>query len=75
MKRAQENEKWTFDYVVIGTGPAGAVIAKTLSDDRKTSVLVLEAGENKDNDAPTHLSLKNVFLRFAYCFRKDVLSA
>jgi len=52
MKRAQGNEKWTFDYVVIGTGPAGAVIAKTLSDDRKTSVLVLEAGENKDNDAP-----------------------
>lgn len=42
----------TFDYIVIGTGPAGAVIAKTLSDDKKTSVLVLEAGDNKDNNTP-----------------------
>lgn len=52
MKTKQGNEKWIFDYIVIGTGPAGAVIAKTLSDDRKTSVLVLEAGENKNNEAP-----------------------
>ncbi|PYI57320.1 GMC family oxidoreductase [Paenibacillus flagellatus] len=52
MNHVQGNEKWVFDYIVIGTGPAGAVIAKTLSDDRKASVLVLEAGENKNNDAP-----------------------
>jgi choline dehydrogenase len=44
--------KLTFDYIVIGTGPAGSVIAKTLTDDKKTSVLVLEAGENKDRDRP-----------------------
>lgn len=44
--------KLTFDYIVIGTGPAGAVIAKTLTDDKKTSVLVLEAGENNDKDKP-----------------------
>jgi choline dehydrogenase len=42
----------TFDYICIGTGPAGAVIAKTLTDDKKTAVLVLEAGENKDRDRP-----------------------
>ncbi|MDF2066745.1 GMC family oxidoreductase [Bacillus sp. Cr_A10] len=41
-----------FDYIVVGTGPAGAVIAKTLTDDKKTSVLVLEAGENNDRDRP-----------------------
>lgn len=41
-----------FDYIVVGTGPAGAVIAKTLTDDKKTSVLVLEAGENDDRDKP-----------------------
>ncbi|MBN3526513.1 NAD(P)-binding protein [Paenibacillus apiarius] len=35
----------TFDYIVIGTGPAGAVIAKTLTDNKNTSVLVLEAGD------------------------------
>lgn len=41
-----------YDYIVVGTGPAGAVIAKTLTDDKKTSVLVLEAGENNDADQP-----------------------
>lgn len=44
--------KLTFDYIVIGTGPAGAVIAKTLTDNKKTSVLLIEAGENKDKDKP-----------------------
>jgi choline dehydrogenase len=36
----------TFDYIVIGAGTAGGVIAKELSDDNQTSVLVLEAGTN-----------------------------
>lgn len=53
MERIHENnENLAFDYIVIGTGPAGAVIAKTLSDHKKTSVLVLEAGENNDKDQP-----------------------
>lgn len=47
-----KNEELTFDYIVIGTGPSGAVIAKTLTDDKKTSVLVLEAGGNHDSDQP-----------------------
>jgi choline dehydrogenase len=46
------DNKLIFDYIVVGTGPAGAVIAKMLTDDKKTSVLVLEAGENNDNDQP-----------------------
>lgn len=46
------NNTLTFDYIVVGTGPAGAVIAKTLTDNKKTSVLVLEAGENNDKDKP-----------------------
>lgn len=44
--------KFIYDYIVIGTGPAGAVIAKTLTDDKKNSVLVVEAGEKKDQDKP-----------------------
>lgn len=39
----------TFDYIVIGAGTAGGVIAKKLTDDNKTSVLVVEAGTNMPN--------------------------
>ncbi|AZS15297.1 GMC family oxidoreductase [Paenibacillus lutimineralis] len=42
----------TYDYIVVGTGPAGSVIAKTLTDDKQTSVLVLESGGNHDKDIP-----------------------
>ncbi|MEH7418952.1 GMC family oxidoreductase [Neobacillus drentensis] len=38
--------KNTFDYIVIGAGTAGGVIAKELSDDKTTTVLVLESGTN-----------------------------
>ncbi|MBD0378923.1 GMC family oxidoreductase [Paenibacillus sedimenti] len=48
----KNGRKLIFDYIVIGTGPAGSVIAKMLTDDKKTSVLVLEAGENNDRDEP-----------------------
>lgn len=39
-----------FDYIVIGAGTAGGVIAKELTDDNSTSVLVLEAGTNMTNE-------------------------
>lgn len=47
------NNKLIFDYIVIGAGTAGGVIAKELTDDRKTSVLVLEAGTNILNNSPS----------------------
>jgi choline dehydrogenase len=46
------SQKLMFDYIVIGTGPTGAIIAKTLTDNKSTSVLLLEAGENNDKDKP-----------------------
>ncbi|WP_410985659.1 GMC family oxidoreductase [Bacillus cereus] len=47
------SKKYIFDYIVIGAGTAGGVIAKELTDDNETSVLVLEAGTNMPNNSPS----------------------
>jgi choline dehydrogenase len=41
-------KKW--DYIIVGLGAAGALLARYLSDDKITSVLVLEAGEDRRDD-------------------------
>ncbi|MFP7298706.1 GMC family oxidoreductase [Neobacillus niacini] len=51
--KKKDNEKLQFDYIIIGAGTAGGVIAKELTDDKKTSVLVLEAGTNMENSNPS----------------------
>ncbi|MCB1117108.1 MAG: GMC family oxidoreductase [Chlamydiia bacterium] len=40
----------TYDYIIVGNGTAGATLARKLSDDKKTKVLVLERGINHDDD-------------------------
>jgi len=40
----------TYDYVIVGLGTAGAVLARKLTDDHQNSVLVLEIGRNRTDD-------------------------
>jgi len=56
-----QNETIAYDYIIIGSGPAGCVLGKTLSDNKKNSVLLLEAGENDDDDWPIKDSSYPVF--------------
>ncbi len=51
--------KETADYIIVGLGTAGPVLAKMLTDDNSTSVIALHNGKNLQND-PDIKFTKNV---------------
>lgn len=64
-----------YDYVIIGAGSAGSVLASRLSDNPKTRVLVLEAGE-RDNWIWFHIPIGYIYAignrRSDWCMRTTV---
>jgi choline dehydrogenase len=53
----------TFDYVIVGGGAAGCVMAERLSRSGKHTVLLIETGPDVDNDVPIKtVNLQSVFL-------------
>ncbi len=64
----------TFDYVIVGAGSAGCLIANRLSADRRTSVLLLEAGGQDDwiwYHIPVGYLYSNNNPRSDWCYRTE----
>ncbi|KAL4220285.1 hypothetical protein ACF0H5_020693 [Mactra antiquata] len=53
-----ENVKAEYDYVIIGGGTAGSVVAGRLAEDKTISVLVLESGPDFQDDLDLYMPTK-----------------
>lgn len=48
----QETTENLFDYIIVGSGPAGAIVAKKLSEENNLKILLIEAGEIVESNHP-----------------------
>jgi choline dehydrogenase-like flavoprotein len=74
MKGGDERHLGSFDYVIVGAGPAGCVLANRLSADPAATVLLLEAG-GKDNYLWIHIPVGYLYCmgnpRTDWCFKTE----
>lgn len=64
----------TFDYIIVGAGSAGCVLANRLSENGRHSVLLLEAGGSDKNilvQMPTALSYPMASKTYNWCYLSD----
>jgi len=74
MNDTAERNVGTFDYVIVGAGPAGCVLANRLSADPSARVLLLEAG-GRDNYIWIHIPVGYLYCmgnkRTDWCFTTE----
>jgi len=75
MKTTSENPLGTYDYVIVGGGTAGCLLANRLSADPDVSVLLLEAG-GRDDYLWIHIPVGYLYCmnnpRTDWCFKTEV---